>query len=246
MQSLISQADDLKTLEFNLKQFNWERKGEVEVLCRESLDLGTKSKAIILFHGYGADASDLASLSQFLDPEGVHSWYFPDGIGSTPFGGKAWFEIDYKALEKAMASGVDYDFSNRKPAGLAMAHEMTLSCVQDILKNHESFVIGGFSQGAMIAVDLLLGEDLSPERLIVLSGAPIDLEKWEGLQFKNPEQRFFQSHGRSDQVIGFERAKKLNQFLISKKAKGPFEPFDGGHEIPIKILEKIKPMLSVK
>ena len=226
-----------------MKQFEWQKLGPLDVLCRPSQELQKESKAVILLHGYGADASDLASLSQYWDPEGVHSWYFPDGFVTTSFGGKAWFEIDYRALEQALAAGQSFDFSERTPPGLSMAHEMVSQSLVEIVGQHETYILGGFSQGSMVTVDVMLGSALSPERMILLSGAPIDLARWRTLDFRNPEQKFFQCHGRMDQVIDISKGKKLNEFLLSKNAKGPFEPFDGGHEIPLGILDKLKPMI---
>lgn len=222
----------------------WEKFGELDVLTRESSDKPSESPVIIMFHGYGADATDLATLNEVLDPDHVFNWYFPDGFIGTHFGGKAWFEIDHQALEKSLLSGVPYDFSERIPPGLSMAHEMVLQCVEEIIRDHPRYFIGGFSQGAMLSVDLLLGTQLTPERLLLLSGAPIDIKRWKTLSFKNAEQKFFQSHGRTDQVIQFEMAKRLNEFLLEKSGKGPFEAFSGGHEIPLEIINRLKPMLK--
>jgi predicted esterase len=46
-----------------------------------------KQVYVILFHGFGADMHDLASLQDILNPSGKQlNWIFPQGIHSVPIG----------------------------------------------------------------------------------------------------------------------------------------------------------------
>ncbi|MCB0351693.1 MAG: hypothetical protein KDD38_10955, partial [Bdellovibrionales bacterium] len=58
---------------------------------------------VVLFHGYGADASDLVPIYEVMGLSKDVTWVFPEApmevIIAPGFYGKAWFQIDNKRLE---------------------------------------------------------------------------------------------------------------------------------------------------
>lgn len=191
---------------------------------------------VILFHGFGADCSDLAPLAQYLQgPPGV-TWVFPNGPISVPLGGhyegRAWFPISISELEKSMMTGQGADFSEVVPPGLKQARHMALGMIEALNVPHEQLVLGGFSQGGMLATDLTLHMEQPPAGLAVLSGTLVNASRWTELAAKKSGFPFFQCHGVRDPVLSFAMAERLEKLFLSAGWKGRLVKFNGAHEIP--------------
>ncbi|NCS93622.1 MAG: esterase [Leptospira sp.] len=206
------------------------------------------SPTVILFHGYGASAYDLYPLHEYILPEMKLNWIFPDGNLSIPLGpgyvGKAWFPIDMEALQKAMASGTFRDFAEITPPGLDIAREKALSMIEATGIPFKNLIIGGFSQGAMLTTDISLRSETRPKGLVILSGTLLNKNIWKELAVKKSMLTFFQSHGRQDLVLGYKPAKDLNQMLRDAGMVGEFVEFNGGHEIPLDVIQGVNRYLK--
>ncbi|PJZ64906.1 esterase [Leptospira wolffii] len=195
---------------------------------------------VIFLHGYGANAYDLLPLYSYMDvPEGTN-FLFPQGILEVPimpgYNGRAWFPIDMEALQRAMMAGGYRDFSDRYPNGLGEAREKVEEMIHSLGVPMDRIILGGFSQGSMLATDLALRADQKPKGLVILSGSLIDEKSWSQLAARTPGYRFFQSHGRMDPVLGYPAAKKLETLLLDAGWVGELLAFPGGHEIPEVVL----------
>ncbi len=212
------------------------RIGDLDVLFLKG---DAKGDHIFLFHGYGANALDLSSLSQILGYQHSPSphWYFPEGFLEIPIGsyeyGKAWFPIDIEKMQKE-------EYSNSFPEGLEAARESISKMLKEIDPEPSKIILGGFSQGAMVSTDFFLYSDHNIKDLVLFSGGLISQNKWYELASKHKGQPFFQSHGIKDALLSLESAKKLNLLLDHAGMKGEFISFHGGHEIPSQVLEKVK------
>ncbi|MBY0517040.1 MAG: dienelactone hydrolase family protein [Bacteriovoracaceae bacterium] len=205
---------------------------------------GSSQDAIILLHGYGADMNDLAPLHRYLDPEGKWHWYFPNGPVRVPFGGmwegRAWFPIDMEELDRAMRENRPRAFADKKPAEFTSSLELMKLEVSELQKKHKKVVIGGFSQGAMMATHL--AAQLTPQALVILSGTLLDKEGLLSAK-STAAVPFFQSHGDQDPLLSLSQAKDLNALLKEKGWDGIWAPFRGGHEIPEKVLMTLSSFL---
>lgn len=193
---------------------------------------------IVFLHGYGASAADLFPLADELAWSGEQNWYFPDAPIEVPIGpgyfGRAWFPIPLRDLQ------VGVDYSNVTPPGL----EKAAKHVNELLKTlpHDRFILGGFSQGAMLATHLVLTD---PERfagLAILSGTLVHANVWKKLAAAKP-RAFFQSHGEGDEVLPFAGAEKLHALLQEAGWNGTLHRFRGGHEIPMAVIRDLKSYL---
>jgi phospholipase/carboxylesterase len=198
---------------------------------------------IILFHGYGASSSDLAPLADEINvPEGTN-WIFPDGPISVPIGpqmtGKAWFPIDMAEIEKAMMAGTHRDMSGTTPPGLSEARLSAEEMLHDLHVPMDKIILGGFSQGAMLATDLTLNSETTPKGLALLSSTLLNKDIWSSLAKKKSPLHFFQSHGTTDQVLGYQQAQNLYKTLTEQGMTGDFTEFNGGHEIPPIVLKNL-------
>jgi phospholipase/carboxylesterase len=191
---------------------------------------------IVLFHGYGADMNDLAPLAGAIQAPKNSNWYFPNGHLSIPLGGhyegRAWFPIPLAELE----AGATIDLSKQVPPGLKKARENARAFIEKLGVSPNRLVLGGFSQGAMLATDLMLHMSEKPAGLALLSGALVNEAEWTELARERAGFPFFQAHGAYDQVLSFAQAQKLEQLFKRSGWQGHLQRFEGQHEIPPEVL----------
>ncbi|MBT4762839.1 MAG: esterase [Bdellovibrionaceae bacterium] len=205
---------------------------------------GTENNTcVIILHGYGADNKDLASLAHHTPGADKLSWYFPNGILEVPLSpfmmGRAWFPIDMAAYEKAMAEKTFRDFSKKRPGGFDEAMNKVNELYFNLQEKYDKIIVGGFSQGAMIATELALKNDDSVSGLAILSGVLVNQSKWEPLMEKAETLSFFQSHGIQDPVLSIEGARDLNALMKKHNHIGDLYDFVGQHEIPVEVIQKL-------
>jgi phospholipase/carboxylesterase len=198
---------------------------------------------IIFFHGYGADCNDLYSLGEMIATNKTYNWLFPNGILEVPIGpawtGRAWWNIDMMEIQRAMETGVPRDFSAEIPKGFDKARDAAMEMIRQLRVPWNQIILGGFSQGAMLATDLYLRAPETPKGLVIMSGSLVSQDEWKKLVPARAGEKFFQSHGEMDQVLGFKQAQKLETLLTQNGMKGSLTGFRGGHEIPPMVLQKI-------
>jgi predicted esterase len=104
----------------------------------------------------------------------------------------------------------------------------------------------GFSQGAMMAVDLALRAQKAPAGVAILSGTLVDRKSVAALAPKRAGLAFFQSHGSVDPILGFQEALKLETALMGAGWKGALRRFEGGHGIPPELLPELGAWLQAR
>lgn len=211
--------------------------GDLNCLVRPGESEGMN---VVLLHGYGADNSDLFSLAEMLDPEGNWSFYFPNAPHEVPVGpgwtGRGWFPISLRELE------VGIDFTQIRPPGL----DESANLVSDLIfhLNSKKLILGGFSQGSMIATDVSLRQPEDIAGLVLYSPTMLDEKHWltkaSGMQSK----KILLSHGTSDPVLPFSGAQRLYEMFKNAGAEIQMVSFSGGHEIPTPVLKKTKELLE--
>lgn len=205
---------------------------------------------VTLLHGFGADAWDLLGLSQMLQaPEGT-TWLFPNAPLEVEIGphitGRAWFPIDMMALQLAMISGRGAEMASHRPKELEASRQLVDAMLKAYGADPARTVVGGFSQGAMVATDWTMHAPQAPAGLVVLSGTLVDRDGWTQLAPAKSGQAFFQSHGKRDPLLQVEQARALHGVLTSAGWLGELREFSGEHEIPVGILDALGPWLSAR
>lgn len=198
---------------------------------------------ILFFHGFGADCNDLFPLGEIIATKQKYNWLFPNGFLEVPIGpgwtGRAWWPVDMMEIQRATERGEHRDFSNETPKGMSKAYDMAMEMIRQLKVPWNQIVLGGFSQGAMLATELYLRAPETPKGLVIMSGTLLHQEEWKNLAPARSGQRFFQSHGDMDPILGFKQAQKLETLLTQNGMKGSLLAFRGGHEIPAPVLTKI-------
>jgi phospholipase/carboxylesterase len=106
------------------------------------------------------------------------------------------------------------------------------------------FVLGGFSQGGMLATDVTLSLDEAPHSLQILSASLVSAPDWRAKAPRRRGLKVLQSHGRTDPILGYAGAEALRELLTQAGLSVQFEPFDGGHTIPNALLPPMGAMLE--
>ena len=207
---------------------------------------------VVLLHGWGAPGEDLVPLGAALAALGT-LFVFPAAPLASPGGGRAWWNLDIEALVAARAGGQDRDIRSATPEGLPEARAQILALLTEIERQTRlprgAIVVGGFSQGAMLAVDVALASDPRPGGIVALSGTLLSEARWTTELAKsdttsNTKVPIFLSHGRHDPVLPFRLASALHDLAVASGHRVTWIPFEGGHEIPPVVLAGVASFLA--
>ncbi len=203
----------------------------------ERAGLAATATTVVLMHGFGAPGDDLVSLAGALRAE--VRWVFPEapvGLGGMYGEARAWWMIDMNRLERQMRAG-GADLSTEVPAGLHEARAQMLAFLTELdTRFSGKLVLGGFSQGSMMAVDLALHREVPPAALVLYSSTVLAKTEWQPLLPRLAGIPVLQSHGRQDMVLPYSAAESLRDLMTTAGAIVEWIPFAGGHEIPRPVL----------
>lgn len=216
------------------------------------------SSAVVLCHGYGASGQDLVPLGRELitrpDLAAVRFVFpaAPTSLGNFGYGdARAWWEIDIQRYSSINLSDVEslQTIQREVPSGLSPARRKLFALVDELSRQSglgvRRIVVGGFSQGAMLATDVALRLEERPAGLAIFSGALICAEEWAKRAPNRKTLPVFQAHGRQDTVLPFIGGENLRKLLTGAGLTVDYNPFDGGHEIPSAVLDEFAPFLSL-
>jgi phospholipase/carboxylesterase len=215
---------------------------------------GGDGPMLVLLHGYGAPGEDLVPLARQLDVPPDVRFAFPaaplrlEPSSPPEMSGRAWWHLDMMELQRAVMLR-DYEaLTTRVPAGLAEARAGVMALLDALERDHrvtpEKLVLGGFSQGAMLATDVTLRRVKPPAGLAILSGSLICREEWLPLLKARAGLPVVQSHGRADPVLSYQLAEERHRELASAGLLVEFVPFSGGHGIPNSALDALTALLQ--
>lgn len=191
---------------------------------------------IVMLHGFGANANDLAPLADLMDPRQNWNWYMPEApvpMGQSAF---AWFPSNEADLSRALYGELwknlaDYDSPEIDQAVANLEQDMTAMAI-----NGPRTVMAGFSQGSMMALAYALNHRVGG--LILWSSALFARERLEKELPRARLPRFLQSHGSYDTVLRISDAQRLKELLQKHQNDNEWVEFTGGHEINGLVLEK--------
>lgn len=155
---------------------------------------GQVRQLVVLLHGYGSDGNDLIGLGQYWAD------HMPDALFIAPNGpercdinpmGYQWFPLD-----------VDKDMS--RLVGAPKARDKLMDFL-DLLWAETGLgpaqtILAGFSQGAMMALDVGLRLDVAPIGIVAFSGALIEPEAIRAQLAASPPPVCL-VHGSADEVV---------------------------------------------
>lgn len=209
---------------------------------------GGSGPVVVLMHGYGAPGSDLVPLWRELPVAQDVRFVFPEAPLDLGFGGRAWWPIDMARLQDRFSESAVDRLTAEVPEGIDSAREAVLGLLDVLARDFgaapEKTVIGGFSQGAMLATDVVLRSERAFGGLAVLSGTLVSHSEWLPLMSARRGLPVLQSHGRSDVVLPFAVAEQMRDELSAAGLAVEFVAFNGGHAIPGSALEGLVKLIG--
>jgi phospholipase/carboxylesterase len=175
---------------------------------------------MIIMHGRGADANDLADIAPYLDngyrflfPNAPNPWEAAPGMTF----GFTWFDglpPEPRSLEASRAKLATFiDAARQKfPA--------------------TRLVLGGFSQGALMALDAGLRRD-DVAGIVAMSGALYEAD----LPTLRKDQRVLIVHGTLDEMINVNLARRARRALEDRGLQPEYHEFAMGHQVTPESLE---------
>lgn len=211
----------------------------------------------VLCHGFGAPGTDLVPLAAelfALDPNlrDRVRFVFPagpltlDAVGLP--GGRAWWHLDIERITAAIARGELRNLRDDLPDGLPESRKMLTSLIDELSRQSRlpasRMLLGGFSQGSMLATDVALRLTDRPAGLCIFSGTLLCESEWRELASRRGPMPVLQSHGMQDPLLPFQAAEWLRDLLIEAGMEVEFLPFAGMHTIPYEVLERMAVLLD--
>jgi phospholipase/carboxylesterase len=198
--------------------------------------------AVVLLHGWGAPGDDLLPLAHALARPGSR-FFVPAAPLPETGGGRAWWHLMASdrpafALEDRPTPGAG---SQTHPA-LAAARAAVQAVLRTIVARHkpDALVLAGFSQGAMLSLDVALAAAPPVDRVAALSGVLL-ADSLPGLRAPRAHRpAVFLSHGRGDSILPFRGGEHAKSTLAEQGFPITWHPFDGGHEIPPDVVAALR------
>ena len=147
-----------------------------------------------------------------------------------------------------MEHGEFRDQRESTPDGLDEARELLTELVEAVGNEWQlgpdGVVLGGFSQGSMIATDVALRLPEPPAALCIWSGTLLCEADWRAQAESRGALRIFQSHGRTDPILPYAAAEWLRDLLTESGLEVEFLEFPGVHTIPVEAVERTATILQ--
>lgn len=189
----------------------------------------------MLLHGRGADELDLAPILDALDPEERHLGLLPRGPLSLPPGGQHWYVVPRVGYP---------DPDTFLPTFAALSDWLDATLADQGVEPGRT-VLGGFSQGAVMAYSLGLAAGRpSPAGILVFSGF---LPRVEGFELELESRRGLPvsiAHGSLDPIIGVDFGRDARARLEAAGLAVRYREDPVGHTITPGALAQAKSVLD--
>jgi phospholipase/carboxylesterase len=206
---------------------------------------------VVLLHGFGAPGTDLVGLFRELHVPAYVRFAFPEAplsLGPAFSGGRAWWHLEMAELQEVMLTRSYSRLRESVPQGLEAAHQKLvahLGELQTLLGCPEGqLILGGFSQGAMLATDVALTSSFPLAGLVILSGCFIRRAEWERLAPQREGLPVLASHGRADPILPYALAEELKELLLAARLKVDFLATNAGHGITSATLSALEAFIN--
>jgi phospholipase/carboxylesterase len=181
---------------------------------------GQPDGALVLFHGRGADELDLYPLIDILDPDKRLLGVTPRGPFSFPPGGAHWYalrQVGYPDRETFLATYRDVG-------------EWLDGFLEEWGIGHDRAVLGGFSQGGVMAYSFALGQGRPRTAAIIALSSFIPTV--DGLELDLTEiPPVAIGHGTFDPVISVDFGRRARQLLEEAGASVLYREYPLPHAI---------------
>ena len=180
------------------------------------------SPAVLFLHGYGADEKDLPDLMSFLP---ALPWASLRAPLESQYEGFAWYPIT-TAL-------------NPSAEDVAGITEAIWNWVDDFIPADSKLIVIGFSQGALMATQLLRTRPERVKATVILSGFIYAGELPGDKELKTTKPKVIYCRGLQDQMISQEAISRINTWLQSH-TKAITKTYEGlGHSVDGRVMNDV-------
>jgi len=183
---------------------------------------------VIVMHGRGADANDLADLAPMLDTAPGCRFIFPNAP-------RAW----------EAAPGMTFGFTwfdgwPPESESVAASRELLLKFIDEIKERYATsqLVLAGFSQGAMMSLEAGLRTNV--DAIIAMSGG---LYERHLLPEVSPRPIFL-SHGTIDDVVPISYGRRARLVLEERGFDVEYHEYPMGHQIVMEEMNDVRAFLA--
>ena len=194
--------------------------------------LNQQAPTLVLLHGYGSNKEDLFGLAPYFSGWNLLCLEAPEPTG---MGGFAWYPIRWENTGKII-----------DPSDVQASAELVSQCISQWVQTEQvqgPLVIGGFSQGAILSMQLLL-LNMVADGFVFMSGYA--LPQWKdtiAVHVQSKDLPIIQTHGTADQVIPFEWAQHTSkQFTDFNRYR--FHSYPMGHNLNENCIADIQSFLT--
>lgn len=214
---------------------------------------GGSGPVLVLLHGYGAPGTDLVPLYRQVQVPSEVRFVFPmapivlDPTAPPALAPRAFWDIDIAELQRETMAGRFLELMDQVPPGLDAARAAVIELLDAVDRELDArgrIVLGGFSQGAMLACDVALRTTRPLAGLVPMSGAPVARSELKKLAPARRGLKVLQSHGRQDPILPLAAGVALRDVLTEGGLEVEWLEFNGGHTIPDGVVTRLGPFLT--
>ncbi|MFZ2490071.1 MAG: PHB depolymerase family esterase [Thermoanaerobaculia bacterium] len=189
---------------------------------------------VVILHGRGADANDLADLAPYIDTSTGCRFVFPNApspfepVPGTTFGW-TWFD-------------------GWPPVGRSFgeSRELLLRFLDEIAERYRTppgrIILGGFSQGALMSLDSGFRTNQPLCGIIAMSGALFEAEMAPLAPFRG--RHVLLIHGLNDEVIPVAAGRRACQVLEENGLSPEYHEFPMGHQVTEQSMAVVKDFIA--
>ena len=184
----------------------------------------------------GCGGHDLVPLAEALQRPGVR-FFVPAAPLPEVGGGRAWWHLDPDTRPP-------HAYTDQLPPGfrptpaVIAARAAVQALIATVVDRYAPATVAlvGFSQGAMLSIDVALAGAPRVDRVVAMSGVLL-VDSVPALTAPHPTKpRFLLSHGRHDPAVPFASGSHARDLLEKHGFPVTWRAFDGGHDIPEPVL----------
>ena len=182
--------------------------------------VGDRMPLVVVMHGRGADANDLADVAPMIDGPSGYRFLFPNAP-------KAWEAAPGMTFGFTWFEGLPPDAASLRSARKRLS-EFLDAALKLFPTPPGKVVLAGFSQGALMALDLGLRRD-DVAGVVAMSGA-LDERDLPDLSSRK-DRRVLIIHGTLDEMINVNMARRARRVLESQGLDPEYHEFPMGHQV---------------
>ena len=158
-----------------------------------AVDLGVPADARVRGGPFAVHANSRhAALGASWAQEQASEVSFPAAPTQGGPAGSEWFPLDIPSWMMAFMGGQDVLAKKLRetPEGIKEASDAVVGLLKELVRSTPAgaagdslgaWLVGGFSQGAMMTVDVCARLEESPAGMLLLSGMPMNINEWAGM-----------------------------------------------------------------